>query len=218
MINLVGGLNVINASLKAKVKKLVFISSGGTVYGTPQYIPITENHPLNPICSYGINKLGVEKYCYLYKEIYDLNVVILRLANPYGDRQRLVSSQGVVPAFLDRAISGKPLEIWGDGSTIRDFLYISDVINAILQACFYNGSEYIFNIGSGSGVSLNDLVRAIETEFHQSLDVIYKPSRGFDVPINVLCIKRAQSLLNWSPKISIAEGLSRFRSYLGSLH
>ena len=159
-INLLGSLNVLECAVKNKVSKVVFLSSGGTVYGNPVFTPIAETHPTNPICSYGINKLAIEKYCFLYQQLYGLDTVILRLANPYGERQRLDSGQGVVPVFLGRALRNQPLEIWGDGSTIRDFLYISDVIDAITSACLYeaDGSQNLFNIGSGKGISLNELI------------------------------------------------------------
>ena len=110
---------------------MIFISSGGTVYGRPIQVPISESHPTNPICSYGIVKLAMEKYINMYNNLHDINCTILRLANPYGGRQKVDSGQGVVPAFLSRAIGFKSLEVWGDGSVIRDFLYISDAIDAI---------------------------------------------------------------------------------------
>jgi len=212
--NLIGSLNVIEACISNNVKKLIYISSGGTVYGDPISVPIDESHPTNPSCSYGINKLATEKYLCLYSKLHDLNYIILRLANPYGERQRLDTGQGVVPAFLRKAIRSEPLEVWGDGSIVRDFLYISDVIRAILLSCKYEGRERLFNIGSGVGLSLNDLILLIEDILGSSLNVVYKNSRAFDVPTNVLSIQKASKHLYWSPIVPPKTGLNLFYKYL----
>ncbi len=148
-INLLGGLNVLEAARQVGAGRLVLISSGGTVYGVPKQVPIPEDHATNPICSYGITKLALEKYVALYEQLHGLKGLVLRVANPYGERQRLDSAQGVVPAFMARALRNEPLEIWGDGSIVRDFLYISDVVRALLAVANYEGSERVFNIGSG---------------------------------------------------------------------
>jgi len=213
-VNLLGALNLLEAARQNNVKKMVVISSGGTVYGVPNQSPISEEHPTDPICSYGITKLAIEKYVSLYRKIYGLNSIVLRLANPYGERQRLDSTQGVVPVFLGRALRHQKLEIWGDGTIVRDFLYISDAIDAILSACMYYGSEHLFNVGSGVGLSLNDLIYLIEQEVGYSLEVSYQLARGFDVPANVLCIDKVQTEFKWHPKVSASEGLHRFHRWL----
>ena len=215
-LNLLGALNVLEAARLAGVARLLLVSSGGTVYGVPQQVPIAESHPTEPTCSYGITKLAIEKYVALYRQLYGLNGLVLRVANPYGERQRLNGAQGVVPVFFGKALRGEPLEIWGDGSTVRDFLHISDVVTALLAAARYTGPERLFNIGSGRGLSLNDLVRLMEAELQQSLVVHYRPERGFDVPTNVLSIERARSCLGWSPQVPVAEGLRRFRLSLSA--
>ena len=212
--NLIGSLNVIEACITNNVKKLIYISSGGTVYGNPIYVPIDESHPTNPSCSYGINKLAIEKYLHLNDKLCDLNYVILRLANPYGERQRLDTGQGVVPAFLRKAIRSEPLEVWGDGTIVRDFLYISDVINAIILSCIYDGSERLFNIGSGTGLSLNQLISLIENILGSKLNVVYKDPRPFDVPTNVLSIQKASTHLDWVPIVQPQVGLKLFYQYL----
>jgi len=145
----------------------------------------------------------------LYRQLYGLDGVVLRVANPYGERQRLDASQGVVPVFMGKALRGEPLQIWGDGSTVRDFLHVSDVVSALLAAGHYSGNANVFNVGSGEGLSLNQLVGLLETTLERSLVVKYLPSRGFDVPTNVLCIERAREHLGWSPKVSVAEGLRK---------
>ena len=185
------------------------VSSGGTVYGIPQAVPISETHPTDPICSYGITKLAMEKYVALYRQLHGLEGVVLRVANPFGPRQRLDAAQGVVPVFLGKALRHEPLQIWGDGSTVRDFLDVADVVAALLAVVRYKGSESLFNIGSGQGLSLNQLIAQLEQQLNRSLDVQYLPSRGCDVPTNVLCIDRAKEALNWAPKIPVADGLRR---------
>ena len=110
--NVLGTLNLLDACIANNVSKFVFISSGGTVYGLPSSVPICENHPTDPICSYGISKLAIEKYISLYNQLYGLQSVVLRLANPYGPRQRLNSTQGVIPVFLDKALRRSPIEVW----------------------------------------------------------------------------------------------------------
>lgn len=213
-INLIGSLTVLEAARLANIKRLIFVSSGGTVYGVPRQVPIKESSPTDPTCSYGITKLAIEKYIFLYRQLHDLDGLVLRLANPYGDRQRLESSQGVVPVFLGKALRGEPLQIWGDGSVIRDFIYISDVVDALLAAAHYQGDERIFNVGSGQGLALNQLVACLESELGNPIAVKYMPSRGFDVPANILCIDRAKQCLGWSPQISVNEGIHKFRQAL----
>ena len=208
-VNLLGSLNLLEAARLTGVKRLVMVSSGGTVYGIPQAVPIPETHPTDPICSYGITKLAMEKYVALYRQLHGLEGVVLRVANPFGPRQRLDAAQGVVPVFLGKALRHEPLQIWGDGSTVRDFLDVADVVAAFLAVARYKGAESLFNIGSGQGLSLNQLIALLEQQLNRSLDVQYLPSRGCDVPTNVLCIDRAKEALNWAPKIPVADGLRR---------
>jgi len=208
-VNLLGTLNLLEAARLTGVKRLVMVSSGGTVYGIPKAVPIPETHPTDPICSYGITKLAMEKYVALYRQLHGLEGVVLRVANPFGPRQRLDAAQGVVPVFLGKALRHEPLQIWGDGTTVRDFLDVADVVAAFLAVARYKGAESLFNIGSGQGLSLNQLIALLEQQLNRSLDVQYLPSRGCDVPTNVLCIDRAKEALNWAPKIPVADGLRR---------
>ena len=208
-VNLMGSLNLLEAARLTGVKRLVMVSSGGTVYGIPSVVPISESHPTDPICSYGITKLAIEKYVALYRQLHGLDGLVLRVANPFGPRQRLDAAQGVVPVFLGKALRQEPLQIWGDGSTVRDFLDVADVVSALLAAADYQGEESLFNIGSGQGLSLNQLIALLEVQLNRSLEVEYLPSRGCDVPTNVLCIDKARTFLGWSPQISVSDGLSR---------
>ena len=205
--NVVGTLRMLHAASTAKVRKIVFISSGGTVYGVPQVVPIPESHPTEPRVSYGIAKLAIEKYLALFQSLHGLDHVVLRVANPYGERQRVDAAQGAVAVFLDRALRREPIEIWGDGTVVRDYLHISDVARAFLRAIDYSGEPRVFNIGSGSGCSLNELLAAIERLLGRPVERRYLPGRGFDVPRNVLDITCARDVLGWAPKVSLDDGL-----------
>jgi len=214
--NLVATLQLLEAMRSEGVGKIVFISSGGTVYGNPQSLPIEEHHATNPLSSYGITKLAIEKYLLLYKSLHGLNPVILRVANPYGERQRIETAQGVVAAFLSRVMREEPIEIWGDGSVIRDYLHVFDVAEAFLRALTYEGPQSIFNIGSGNGISLNELVKALGEILGRRIDIHYKPGRAFDVPANVLDITLAGKELGWSPEVSLKTGLEKTISWIRS--
>lgn len=186
---------------------LIFLSSGGTVYGTPRQTPIPETHPTDPACSYGIVKLAIEKYLALYRILHGLEYRILRLANPYGPGQEANRAQGVVGTFLSRVAHDEPIEVWGDGSVVRDYLYIGDSVSAMLHAARYRGQERIFNIGSGGGHSVREIIAAIEQVTGKAARVQYKPGRKFDIPVSILDISRARTELGWEPKIDMGEGL-----------
>ena len=144
--------------------KFVFISSGGTVYGIPQSIPIPENHPTEPICSYGISKLTIEKYLSLFYRLWGLDYVVARISNPYGQQQNPSAKQGAIGVFLGNILTGKPITIWGDGKVVRDYIYIKDAIHGLLAAVKYQSGisgPRIFNIGAGQGHSLNELIEAM---------------------------------------------------------
>lgn len=205
--NLVGTLQILNVMAKLNVKKIIFISSGGTVYGTPKYLPIDENHPCNPQVSYGITKLAIENYLLLYEGLYGIKALILRVANPFGKRQRIETAQGAVSVFLHRAITGQPINIWGDGSVTRDYIYIDDVAEAFAHAVAYNGSKNIFNISQGLGTTLNELIMLIEESLGHPVEKNYLPARTFDVSKNILSNDLALKELGWAPKISIREGV-----------
>jgi UDP-glucose 4-epimerase len=196
-------------AVEREVRRVIFISSGGTVYGVPQQNPIPETHPTNPICSYGIQKLAIEKYLYLFRALQDLDSVVLRVSNIYGEFQNLERPLGAVSHFSHRAVEGKPIEIWGDGSIRRDYIHVDDVVSALLRAMSYSGQDHIFNIGSGQSVSLNELLDFIRRRVEREIAVIYKPARSFDVKENVLDITRAAKELGWKPSIDLETGLDR---------
>lgn len=207
--NLVATLKLLNGAVSAGVRKVVFFSSGGTVYGIPQQLPIPETHPTNPICSYGVVKLAIEKYLHFYCHLYGLDYLVVRLSNPYGERQNPMGAQGAVAVFLGRLARGEPIQIWGDGSTIRDYLYVADAISGVLAAAEQPGAYHLFNVGSGRGTSVKDLLALIESVTGLYDLVQYLPSRPVDVPANILDISRLSETTGWKPSTGLSEGIAR---------
>ena len=212
--NVLGTVRLLTHAVKLGVKKIIFVSSGGTVYGIPAQVPIPETHSTEPICSYGITKLTIEKYLGLFRQLHGLDYTVLRIANLFGERQRTHASQGSVAVFLGKVLRGEPVEIWGDGLVVRDYIYISDVVAALLASIDPAGDERVFNIGSGRGCSINDVLHSIEKVTGRSAIRRYMPGRAFDVPVSVLCIERAKRTLGWSPSVDFEIGLRRFADWL----
>jgi UDP-glucose 4-epimerase len=207
--NLVGTLRLLKAMVIKKVSRIVFISSGGTVYGKVVYLPIDERHPTDPLVSYGITKLAIEKYLAMFENLHGVKNVTLRVTNPFGERQRIDTGQGAVGVFLHRALTGQPIDIWGDGSTIRDFIHVSDVADAFVRAIHYSGPYRVFNISSGTGKSLNELVYLIEDILGVSIECRRFAGRPFDAPVSILSNALAKEELKWEPKLSLREGIAR---------
>jgi UDP-glucose 4-epimerase len=207
--NLLSTLSLLDIMIEAKIKKIIFVSSGGTVYGRPHTIPITEEHVTNPLVSYGITKLAIEKYLLLYKELHGLQPIILRVSNPFGHRQAITKQQGAVSIFIDKALKGETIEIWGDGSVTRDFIHIDDLARAFVLAVEYEGEKNLFNIGSGRGTTLNELVDTLENILGTPIKRRYVESRNFDAPLSVLDIALASRELGWKPDTSLGNGIRR---------
>ena len=212
--NLLATVRLLERARQMRMERFVFVSSGGTVYGRPERIPIPEDHPTEPLVSYGVVKLAVEKYLHLYHHLYGLPYSVVRLSNPYGPRQRAGGAQGAASVFLARVHAGKPIEIWGDGGVVRDYIFVSDAVEGILAAHDRSGPSGTYNIGSGAGTSLKDLVAAIGEVTGRQVDVRYTPGRAFDVPANVLDISRARRELGWTPRTDLHEGLRRTWAWL----
>jgi len=205
--NIMGTLRVLDVAKKNHVKRVIFASSGGTVYGIPKTVPIAETHATEPLVSYGISKLAIEKYLHLYHTLHGMDYCVLRIANPFGERQRVSTAQGAVAVFLHHALHNQTIHIWGDGSVTRDYIYIKDVVHAFIKALSYTGEQRVFNIGSGHGLSLNDILAAIESLLGKPVQRSYEPSRSFDVPVNVLDITCARTQLGWQPAGDFQHGL-----------
>lgn len=207
--NVLGTINLLRASVQHHVKRLVFASSGGTVYGQPQTIPISEDHPTEPMCSYGITKLMIEKYLRLYRQLHGLDYTVLRIANPYGKYQKLTGDQGAAGIFLARVSQGQTITIWGDGSVLRDYVYVEDVADAFTRALTHTSADRVFNIGSGVGTSLRDLLHKIERVTGIAARVEFLPARTVDVSANILDSTRANKSLNWRAESDLDTGLRK---------
>lgn len=214
MSNVVGTLRLLELSVKHKVNRFIYTSSGGTVYGVPETLPIKETDKTNPTCSYGITKLTIEKYLRFYSDFHGLNTCSIRLSNPFGEFQRVDSGQGAISVFCHKAVHGEPIEIWGDGSISRDFIYISDVIDALIRLIDNELSGLEINIGSGRATSLNEILDIIESILNRKIGRKYEPGRTFDVPISLLDISLALRTIGWAPQVDLKEGVIRTLNWM----
>ena len=209
-VNLMPSVRLISEARLAGVQRVIFLSSGGTVYGPAQYLPIDENHPTNPISAYGITKLAVEKYLHMFYVLRGLDYIILRPSVPYGPGQDPRKRQGAVGVFLHRIATHQPIEIWGDGSIVRDYFYIDDLISALMAALSVPIAEKrIFNLGGGKGYTLNELLVVLQEVTGKRAVVQCLSARQFDVPKLVLDTTLATQYLAWTPQISLEEGVAR---------
>jgi UDP-glucose 4-epimerase len=212
--NVIGTLNLLKQAVEKGVKKIIFSSSGGTVYGIPRSVPIPETHETNPVCSYGITKLTIEKHLALFHHLHNLDYTVLRLANPYGERQRIDGVQGAVAVFLGKTLLRQPITIWGDGSVARDYFYISDLVDAFITVIESDSPSKIYNIAGGEARSLNDILSVVRKVTGLRPIVRYTPARRLDVPVNCLDIHLAKKELGWQPGIAWEEGIARTWEWL----
>lgn len=214
--NLVASINLLSACQDTGVKRVIYLSSGGTVYGLPKHIPIPEDHPTNPINAYGITKLTVEKYLHMFHHLYGLEYTILRPSVPYGPRQNPFHHQGVVTVFIYKALTQEPVTIFGDGEVVRDYFYIGDLTRALETSkdLVFDPSNNTFNLGGMQPHSLNELVKKIESALGKKMLVNHEPARKFDVPHILLDTSLAQASLNWKPAVSLEEGIQRTADWL----
>jgi len=202
-------LALLEISRQVNVKRIVFVSSGGVIYGPTNLIPTPESAPTEPITAYGVSKLAIEKYLGLYYHLHGLEYRVLRVTNPFGPFQVPRKNQGIVAVLISRALNGESTEIWGDGSVIRDYIFVEDVIDALEAAAVDQSDTRVFNIGTGHGRSLRDVIDAIERQLGKKMEIEWRAPRRSDVPVSVISIKRAQEVLGWTPKTSFEEGLAQ---------
>jgi UDP-glucose 4-epimerase len=208
MVNIVGGLHLLKASLDHKVKKIIFISTGGALYGEPDVVPADEDHPVRPLSPYGTSKFSFEQYLGTFKRTFGLEFTVLRYANIYGPRQDFFAEEGrVVAIFASRMLTGKPVTIDGDGEQSRDMLHVGDAATANLAA-LERGDGEIFHISTGIPVSVNDLFRKLALLTDYKLAPNTGPMRKGDVYRIALDNSRARRGLGWEPRVSLEEGLS----------
>lgn len=205
--NVIASLGLLEICRKLGVSRVVFVSSGGTIYGCPQQIPTPETAPTDPITAYGITKLAIEKYLALYQHLHQIDYRVLRVTNPFGPFQTSIKNQGVIASIVARALRDEAIEIWGDGSVVRDFIFVDDVVDALVAAAHDRSNARVFNIGSGEGHSLCEVLDSIEGLLGKKLNIQWKQGRPLDVPISVLAIDRARQILEWTPKTSFEDGL-----------
>ncbi len=205
--NIMGSLNLLAACVNIGIKKFIYISTGGAVYGEPEYLPCDEDHPINPLCPYGVSKHSVEHYLYLYSSLHGLNYTVLRYPNVYGPRQGVQGEAGVVAIFAQRMLGGNEVVINGSGEQERDFLYVSDAAEANLLA-LDRGDRRTYNLGWGEGVSVNRLFGLLKDITGYSGREIHGPPVP-EVFKSCLEARSARTELGWKPRIALEEGLLR---------
>ncbi|MBP9211994.1 MAG: GDP-mannose 4,6-dehydratase [Bacteroidetes bacterium] len=207
-VNVLGFLNLMEAGRKHGLKKVIFSSTGGAIYGEQDYFPADEEHPNRPLSPYGITKLVTEKYLFFYKEIYGIEHVILRYANIYGPRQNPHGEAGVVAIFTQRMLKGEQPVINGDGKQTRDYVYVGDVVQGNLLALGYSGSN-IFNIGTGIETDVNQLFRHLRTLTGSSCEEQHIPAKAGEQMRSVITAKKISDQLGWKQTVTLEEGLKR---------
>ena len=212
--NVIFTARLLDACVRNCVKKVIFISSGGTVYGKETVCPIKETAPTDPISSYGIQKITIEKLLYLYQYLYGLDYRIIRLANPYGPYQRPNGLLGAVTTFTYKALKDEEIQIYGDGSVVRDYIYIDDAVRGIVRIADGDHRYRVFNLGCGYGTSINSLVKTIESTLNKPLKVRYFPSRKVDVPVNYLDISRYEECYGKLDSIPLKQGIIKTADFL----
>lgn len=211
--NIVPTLKLLDACVKNKVKRVVFLSSGGTIYGNATNIHM-EDDKTDPICSYGIQKLAIEKYLFLYKHKFGLDYRVVRLGNPYGRWQNPESGVGAITVFIYKIINELPITIYGDGNSIRDYIHIRDAVNGILKIAKYEGNYKVFNLGSGHGTSINEIINIISSNLSKTPILIYNEARDTDVKCSLLDINRYKDNLDIINFKSPEEGIREYIKHL----
>lgn len=204
--NILGTINLLEGAVQSSVKKIIFISSGGAVYGEQDEFPADEEHPTRPLSPYGIAKLTGEKYLYYYHKTYQLDYVTLRYANIYGPRQNPRGEAGVIAIFAEKLINGEQPIINGHGEQTRDYVYVSDVVDANLKATTFEKCDY-FNIGTGIETDVNELFRRLNHLTQADVEEKHGPAKPGEQLRSVLNNEKAKRILDWSPNVDLEEGL-----------
>ncbi len=211
-VNIIGTLNLLQNCVKYKVKKFMFASTGGAVYGEQDYFPADENHKQQPLSPYGISKLAVEKYLYFYKEVHGLRYTILRYANIYGPRQNPLGEAGVVCIFLDKILAGDQPIINGNGEQTRDYVFVKDVVKANLLTLNEEESQ-IYNVGTGIETSVNKLFELINENFDYRIKEVHGPAKPGEQMRSVITSDKLYKKFGWKPSTSLKDGLKETIEY-----
>ncbi|MDR2067135.1 MAG: NAD-dependent epimerase/dehydratase family protein [Endomicrobium sp.] len=205
-VNIIGSINILSACVQTKVKKIIFASSGGTIYGESKTIAPKEDSMPNPLSPYGIAKNSVENYIKFYSEIYGLEYTILRYGNVFGPRQDPYGEAGVVAIFAQRMLKNENIMVFGDGKQMRDYVYVWDVVDANIKS-LTKGKNEVINIGMAKAISVNKLVEVMSKVSGYKKRAIYKPRRDGELFKSFLSINKAKKVLGWSPKITLDRGI-----------
>jgi UDP-glucose 4-epimerase len=211
-VNILGSINLLELARQYGIQRFVYISTGGAVYGEPEYLPCDEAHPINPICQYGASKHTVEHYLFMYQQNYDLDYTVLRYPNVYGPRQDPHGEAGVVAIFTGQMLSAQQVVINGDGEQERDFVHVADCARANLLALTADQNG-IFNVGSGVGTTVNQIYSTLKEITSYPLDAVHGPAKLGETRRIYLDATKAQNVLNWRPTVSLKEGLESTVAY-----
>jgi UDP-glucose 4-epimerase len=214
--NLIPSLNVLNLSVKLGIKRIVYFSSGGAVYGIPMTTPVKETHQLQPISSYGIVKATIEKYLFLYQRLYDIRPLILRPSNPYGPRQGHFMAQGVISTFLRKIKMNERITVFGNGKSSKDYIYIADLILLCYELSL-SEEVGIFNIGSGIGTSIREIIEQISKTTGKLPEIVYAELQSFDVNHFVLDTSKVTNILGKLPSTSLEKGISETWNWINKV-
>jgi UDP-glucose 4-epimerase len=212
LANVPPSVGLLHEAVTARVRRVLLVSSGGTVYAVAHALPIGEDHPTAPISPYGITKLTIENYGRMFQTLFDLPVVVVRPANAYGEGQRSISGQGFIAAAIHRIAQGKEVDIYGSNGTVRDYIHVSDVATGIVAALNNGVPGHAYNIGTGRGRSNTEVLRFLEqlAVIHGlSVRINYLPERRFDVAMNYLDSSRLQAISEWRPQVAFEDGVTR---------
>jgi UDP-glucose 4-epimerase len=212
-VNILGSINLIECARRYQVKRFVYVSTGGAVYGEPEYLPCDEAHPINPICQYGASKHTVEHYLYMYQANYGLNYTVLRYPNVYGPRQDPRGEAGVVAIFTGQMLTDKPVVINGDGEQQRDFVYVGDCAQANLLAVASGNGSGIYNLGTGRGTSVNEIFATLQKVTGYKRSPVHGPAKLGETRRIYLDAGKARQQLGWTPTVGLEEGLERSVAY-----
>lgn len=206
--NIIGSINLLEVCRKKGVEKFIFPSSGGTIYGDTYVRPFVESDPTNPKNSYAAMKVAVESFIGVYEHLHRLPSVIMRISNPYGRRFLTTHQLGAIDVFFHQARTEQAITIWGDGEQVRDYIYISDVIDFLILAIEKKSVSGVYNIGTGIGTNLKQVVQLIGETLGGKIPVSYKEQRNIDVPYSVLNIEKARGV-GWAPKFELSCGIKK---------
>lgn len=205
-VNILGSVNLLQQSVRTGVGKFVYVSTGGALYGEPQYLPCDEDHPIMPMSPYGVSKHTVEHYLHFYRQVHGLAYTVLRLANVYGPRQDPFGEAGVVAIFTQRMLDDEQVVIYGSGEQERDFVYVLDCARAAVLA-LTRGDGQAYNIGCGQGTTVNALFAMMKSITGYAREPRYDPPRPGDVFRSFLNADKARRELGWTPSVALEEGL-----------